>query len=252
VMTVLYFAFNNIFGKLAKRLIDRNWKLAGEKVALQDSLGRVEETYISTLQAISAAIDSNDTYANGHAARVAEYAVKIAKGLGFSPTQMEKLRDAALLHDIGRIWIPDHILRKEGPLTPEEMATVKSHPVLGAEILSEIPSLQDKIPAILHHHERYDGKGYPHGLKGWEIPLEARILAVADAFDAMTSDRPYRSARLLRESLEEIYEGAGRQFDPKVVEGFLNVLDEITQGAENMMVKGGRFGARLYSMVGNC
>lgn len=252
VMGAIFVALRRVGKRAATRLIEANWQLAGEKVSLREDLDRLEQSYIKTLQAINSAIDVNGSFTNGHASRVATYAVKIGTGFGMAPAELERLRDAALLHDIGKIWIPDYVLHKEGPLSRDELEVVRAHPVLGAEILSSAASLHDRIPAVLHHHERFDGTGYPHGLRGAEIPVEARILSLADAFDAMTSDRPFRSALVLREAIEEIYCCTGTQFDPKVVEAFMNVLDDIAMEAENLQVVPDRFGTRLYSMVGNC
>lgn len=248
----LFFAMARIGRLSAKGIIARSWELAGEKVELAESLEKLEQDYISTLQAITTAVDCNDTYANGHSSRVAECAIKIGKEMGLAVPELKRLKDAAIFHDIGKIWIPDYLLHKEGPLSSDEFSLVRTHPLLGAEIMASLPSLKELAPAVLYHHERFDGKGYPRGLKRNEIPLESRILAVADTFDAMTSERPYRSAKLLREALEEIYAGAGSQFDPRVVEAFMNVLDDIAKEAENMNLSADRFGARLYSMVGNC
>ncbi|KAF0220718.1 MAG: metal dependent [Geobacteraceae bacterium] len=252
VMCLLYFALRHIERTLALRMVGRNWELAGEKVELTESLARLEETYTSTLQSIAIAVDANDAYASGHSARVAGFAVKIGKAMGLASEELHSLEQAALFHDIGNIWVPDYISLKEGPLTAEEQAIIRKHPVMGAEMLDSVKSLRNFTPAVLHHHERFDGTGYPYGLKGLTIPLEARIMAVADAFDAMTSERPYRSAMLMREALEELYSNAGGQFDPRVVEAFLNVLDDITQEPDVVNLTEKHFGARLYSTVGNC
>lgn len=252
VMFLLYFALRHMERALALRMVGRNWELAGEKVELTESLARLEETYTSTLQAIAVAIDANDTYADGHSTRVAGFAVKIGKAMGLGEEELQSLEKGALFHDIGKVWVPDYILMKEGPLTAEEQAMIRKHPVMGADMLDSAKSLRSFAPAVLHHHERFDGTGYPYGLKGLAIPLEARILAVADAFDAMTSERPYRSALLMREALEELYSNAGGQFDPRVIEAFLNVLDDITQEPDIVNLPDKHFGARLYSTVGNC
>lgn len=234
------------------RQMKRNWDLAGEKVHLMESIARLEEGYLATIQTIAEALDAGDSYAAGHAGRVAGFAVKIGRVMGLCQHELDALERAAILHDIGKIHVPDHVWRKEGSLTPEEQALVRQHPVLGAEIVDSVKSLKEEYLAILHHHERYDGTGYPYGLKGLAIPLEARILAVADAFDAMTSERPHRSSLLMRDALEELYSNAGSQFDPRVVEAFLTVLGDISQETEIVPFANKSFGARLYSMVGNC
>ncbi|MBT0665540.1 HD-GYP domain-containing protein [Geobacter pelophilus] len=251
-MLVMYYVLTYLERTARLRQIKRNWELAGEKVHLIESVAKLEESYFSTIQSMAAAIDTNSTYSNGHSARVAGFAVKIGRAMGLCQDELDTLERAALLHDIGSIYIPDHVWRKEGPLTVEEQSLVRQHPVLGAEILDSVTSLKQESQAILHHHERYDGTGYPYGLKGLAIPLESRILAVADAFDAMTSERPYRSVLNMRDALEELYSNAGNQFDPRVVEGFLTVLDDITRETEIMPFPDKRFGARVYSMVGNC
>jgi putative nucleotidyltransferase with HDIG domain len=154
------------------------------------------------------------------------YADKIAKKMGFDEEERKKLWLAGILHDIGKIGTYDQLLDKPGKLSKEEFEIVKKHPSQGAKILSEIKQLSDIIPFIRHHHERLDGRGYPGGLKGEEIPLYARILHVADSFDSMTSDRPYRPAPPLDYALSEFKKFAGVQFDPKVVEAFLPIIEQ--------------------------
>ncbi|SNB45005.1 HD-GYP domain-containing protein [Geobacter sp. DSM 9736] len=252
LMTALYFVLRQMERASALRLVEKNWSLAGEKVDLNETLSVLEETFTTTLQSIAEAADNNDTYASGHSARVADFSVKIGKAMGLADEELESLRKAALFHDIGRIWIPGYVLSKEGPLNAEEQSMVRKHPVIGAELLDSSRALPSETAAVLHHHERFDGTGYPNGLKGLAIPLEARILAVADAFDAMTSDRPYRSALLMRDALNELYSNAGTQFDPRVVEAFISVLDDITQENDVVLMTDKHFGARLYSTIGNC
>jgi putative nucleotidyltransferase with HDIG domain len=163
----------------------------------------------------------------GHSNAVAEYATQIATALGLSEKKVELIRTGALLHDIGKIGIPDSILYKPGPLTDEEFVYIKEHPVRGAELVSTNDGLREMVPIIRHHHERYDGRGYPDGLKGQEIPVEARILCVADSVQAMESDRPYRKALGNQAIIAEINENAGSQFDPVIVEAFLKVVQEL-------------------------
>jgi putative nucleotidyltransferase with HDIG domain len=251
-MLAMYYVLTYLERSARLRQMKRNWELAGEKVQLMENIARLEEGYLSTVQSLAAALDANDTYANGHSANVARCAVKIGRAMGLCQEELDGLERAALLHDIGKVYIPAQTWRKDRGLSAEEQAQIRQHPVVGAELLDSIKSFKQEAQAILHHHERYDGTGYPYGLKGLAIPLEARILAVADAFDAMTSERPYRSALLLREALEELYSNAGSQFDPRVVEAFLTVLDDISRESEIIPFEQKRFGARLYSMVGNC
>jgi|Deesub1362A_J573_1020465.scaffolds.fasta_scaffold00004_34 putative nucleotidyltransferase with HDIG domain/PAS domain S-box-containing protein len=175
--------------------------------------------------AFANAIDAKSHWTKGHSERVARYAAEIAKEMGLREKEIETLKTAALLHDIGKIGTYDVILDKPEKLSPEEAALVKQHPVKGVEILTPIKKLQDILPIIKHHHERIDGKGYPDGLKGEEIPLSARILHVADSFDSMTADRPYRPSPGREYAISELKKHSGTQFDPQVVEAFLRILN---------------------------
>jgi HD-GYP domain-containing protein (c-di-GMP phosphodiesterase class II) len=204
-----------------------------EAVAAQASLAvenaslyaDIERGYFSTVQALAKAIEVKDPYTRGHSERVTTYALMIAEAMGLDEREKQKLKYAATLHDIGKIGIAGRVLNKPGALTKEEYTHVKTHPILGDSIVEPVEFLQEPRPIILHHHERYDGKGYPDGLKGEDIPLCARILSVADAFEAMRSDRPYRKALPLEEARRELVRNAGTQFDPRVVEVFLGILD---------------------------
>jgi len=177
-----------------------------------------------TIKMLAQALDARDHYTHGHSQQVTEYAVNIAREMGLSFKEIEIIRDAGILHDIGKIGIADAILLKPGRLTKEEYTEIKKHPVIGKKILQPVNCLADKIPLIYHHHERVDGQGYPDGLEGDNIPLGARILAVADAFQAMTSDRPYRKALPMIIAIEELERFKDRQFDTKIVDAFLRVL----------------------------
>jgi putative nucleotidyltransferase with HDIG domain len=198
-------------------------RIVAQATALGAALAENERTYDATLAALSSALDVRDTETEGHARRVVRYMELIAEGLKVPVEQHATLRRGAMLHDIGKIGVPDHILRKPGPLTENEWYTMKTHPDLGAKIIANIPFLEEVAVIIRAHHERWDGNGYPAGLSGEQIPLGARIFAVADSFDAMTSDRPYRRGRHLDEALAEIGRCAGTQFDPAVVSAFLAV-----------------------------
>lgn len=187
---------------------------------------QMEESYFSTVTALTNAIEAKDPYTRGHTERVMRYAMKIGDRLGLSSQEKDHLRFAAALHDIGKIGVSLSILDKPGILNEEEWAEVRRHPSKGIDILSPIRFLSPIIPHILHHHERYEGSGYPKGLEGDRIPLYARILAVVDAFDAMTSDRPYRKALDLESAKEELRKEAGRQFDPEIVRVFLEIIEE--------------------------
>ncbi|MFZ5434910.1 MAG: HD domain-containing phosphohydrolase [Bacillota bacterium] len=205
--------------------------LALENARLYQALRRY---YLSTLQALAAAMEAKDTYTRGHSMRVARLAQACARALGLSHEHQEHLYLAALLHDIGKIGVPESVLLKPGPLEPADWDEVKNHPVVGVRIVEPAGFHPQVVAAIRHHHENYGGGGYPDDLAGEEIPLLARIISVADAYDAMTSDRPYRGARTAEEAMEELRRGAGRQFDPRVVNAFLRIpaaeMEEIGGG----------------------
>ena len=190
---------------------------------------RLKETYISTLRALAEATDARDNYTQGHSERVARYAVSIAKEMGLSNNEINYLEQASLLHDIGKIAVPDSILHKKEKLTEEEWLIIKRHPEHSQRILSKLSFLSQIIPTVLYHHKRFDNKGYPSEETQASIPLAARILAVADAFDAMTSDRPYRDRLAVEEALEELKRCSGTQFDSKVVEALEKVHKTTTQ-----------------------
>jgi diguanylate cyclase (GGDEF)-like protein/putative nucleotidyltransferase with HDIG domain len=180
---------------------------------------------LSAVYALVSAVEAKDPFTYGHSKKVNTYAVALAEAIGLSPDDIFRVSTAALLHDIGKIGVPDKVLNKKGKLNAEEWNAIKAHPKLGATIIGNIPSLVPCVRCILHHHERWDGGGYPDGLKGEEIPIEARILAIADSFEAMTSARPYRPALPHEEILKELRQGAGLQFDPKLVEVFLRIIE---------------------------
>ena len=209
-------------------------------VALQKLILRenVERNLVDTITAFVNAIESKDRYLKGHSARVALYSVEIAQTLGMTPELVEVVRRGAMLHDLGKLSIMDTILRKPERLTPEEFTIIKSHPMVGAKILEPLRFLARETCAVRHHHERFDGAGYPDGLRGEDIPYVARVVTVADVFDAITSNRPYRTALALDEAREEISKGIGSHFDPAVAEAFLRVplerLEEINRHYETL------------------
>jgi len=182
------------------------------------------ETRENLIKALSSAIEAKDPYTKGHSERVGEYSKKLALKLGFDREKAESLYWAGILHDIGKIAIPIDILTKPGKLTDEEFEKIKVHPVISYKICESLNTLKQVLPAVKHHHERYDGKGYPNGLKGEEIPYEARIMAVTDSFDAMTSDRSYRKAMPKEKAIEILKQGAGVQWDEKIVKAFIELI----------------------------
>lgn len=193
-----------------------------ENASLHDEL---QALFLSTVSAMANSIDARDPYTKGHSERVTSYAVMIAEELKLSSDELELLRYAGLLHDIGKIRIRDHILHKPGRLTDSEFVEMKKHPEYGVEIMQPVKAFQHILPAMLHHHERYDGRGYPHGLAGDDIPLSARILCVADCFDAMTSDRPYRKGMPVENAVGELSKNKHTQFDPLLVDIFLKLVE---------------------------
>lgn len=194
---------------------------------LLDTTEKLRELNLSIVTSLSDAIETRDPYTKGHSERVAAYSVEIARNLGWDDYDMERLRTSGVLHDIGKVGIPDAVLLKPGNLSRHEYEIMKLHPELSAAIVSEIDSFKELVPWVRYHHENYDGSGYPYGLKGNEIPLGARIIAVADAFDAMTSDRPYRNALSLSKVKNIFEDGAGVQWDAEIVEIGLANLDVI-------------------------
>jgi putative two-component system response regulator len=187
----------------------------------------LRETYMRTIKALAHAIDARDHYTYSHSDNVTRYAELIARQMGLEMREIENIKDACQLHDLGKIGVHDNILSKPSALTPEEFAEIKLHSEKGAQILEPLNFMEAVIDIVKHHHERWDGKGYPDGLLGEAIPLGARIMTVADSYDAMVSARPYRKVGLLKkEAVEEIKRHSGAQFDPKVVEAFLKVFEQ--------------------------
>lgn len=183
-----------------------------------------QRNFLNTVAALAAAIDAKDSYTRGHSERVASYAVAIASELHLSDQEKTSIETASLLHDIGKIGVPDNILDKPARLTDKEYMVVKMHPYTGVQIMQPIEMLTDVLPLVLAHHEQFDGTGYLEGAKGHEIPLGARIIAIADAFEAMTSERPHRSAMTISKAITELKKNSGKQFDPDIVKIFLKVL----------------------------
>ena len=196
--------------------------IALENAKLYKSL---RDMFIDSISSLAGAIDAKDPYTNGHSQRVTEYSVEIGKEMGLNDEQLELLEYTAVLHDVGKIGITDMILNKQSQLDNEEFAIMKRHTTIGAKILSSMRSLEKLISGAQYHHEKYDGTGYFEGLKGNEIPLEARIISVADTYDAMTTDRPYRKGLAHDVAISEVNRCSGTQFDPVVVKSFTDVMD---------------------------
>ena len=191
---------------------------------LHDAYDQLQNSYLEMISTIRRVVDAKDTYTRGHSDRVSYYAARLAQYMGRDEAYCEQVRLAGLFHDVGKLSIPDDILLKPERLTDEEYEIIKSHPRQGVELLSVITHFRPILPAILCHHEHMDGSGYPEGLRGTEIPEEARIVAVADTFDAMTSDRQYRKALTAQWAMEELERYKGTQLDTEIVDTFLEML----------------------------
>ncbi|HEX9920824.1 MAG TPA: HD domain-containing phosphohydrolase, partial [Candidatus Methylomirabilis sp.] len=205
----------NEIGKLAETF---NYMI--QQLEIYDD--NMRDMFLSTVRSLAAAIDAKDPYTRGHSERVTQYSLAIAEEMKLGPREKEKINIAALLHDVGKIGIDTQILRKPNKLSDEEYTLVKQHPVLGANIVAPIKQLREIVPLMRHHHEFYDGTGFPDQINGDQIPLGARILCVADTFDAMTSDRPYQQSMEVDYVLERIKAWSGARFDPKVVTAFIS------------------------------
>ncbi|MFA5451216.1 MAG: HD domain-containing phosphohydrolase [Dehalococcoidales bacterium] len=220
------FDFNDLHTSINRALEKRRLELENreykehleEKVKIQAD--KIRQSFFNAITSLAYALEARDEYTSGHSNRVTETAVSIAHHLGLPPEEVEVIRVASTVHDIGKIGIKENVLNKPGKLTANEYEHVKSHPEIGKHILQPIGDM-GIISIVTHHHERYDGAGYPAGLKGGDIPLGARIIAVADSFDAMTSERPYRSAMSHNQAINEIINGRGSQFDPQAVDAFI-------------------------------
>jgi HD-GYP domain-containing protein (c-di-GMP phosphodiesterase class II) len=185
----------------------------------------LRRSYIATVRALSNAVEARDAYTGKHAERVAAYGMELARCCGLAVEDSPQIEFGYLLHDVGKVAVPDAILFKSSSLTEEEYSLVRRHPVIGSEILRDIDFLGEGKLVVRHHHERWDGRGYPDGLEGDTIPLAARVFAVADALDALTTDRPYRPASSFADARREVLRGAGSQFDPVVVAAYRQIPD---------------------------
>ncbi|MCD6363460.1 MAG: HD-GYP domain-containing protein [Synergistetes bacterium] len=214
------------FSQASIRFIKVFGKLISSFVTLKELLREERRFYLEVISVLVRSLELRDPYTAGHSERVAKLASELAKRLGLSHEEVEKVMWAGILHDVGKLGVPDAVLNKPGRLSPEEFEKIKKHPVLSERLVRESSALRDLAPAVKHHHERWDGKGYPDGLKGEEIPLWARIIALADAFDAMTSDRIYRRRKSVEEAIRELEKGKGSQVDPKLTDIFIDMIKE--------------------------
>lgn len=238
-LCVPFISTDGVIGAIAVGTHDREHRFSSDDVRLLSTIANhvtmavgnidlfssLQEAYLATVRSLAAAVDAKDPYTRGHSDRVAGFAKAIAERLGLTHDQCTALEMAAYLHDIGKIGIAEDILRKPGPLTPEQRSVMRHHPLIGAGILKPVAFPWPITPVVRHHHEHYDGGGYPAGLAADEIPMLARILSVADAFEAMLADRPYRPGRTVDEAIEELRRCSGTQFDPRVVEAFVEELE---------------------------
>ena len=226
-LLILYLLLIKIIYDFSMKMLKQNEALIKNSNDLKEAYSKLNLSYKSTIIALSKAIDARDTYTAGHSERVTQISLKIGRVIGLSFGQLNVLEIAALFHDVGKIGIPDQVLNKPGKLTNEEFNQIKEHPSIGVDILKSIKFLDDTLTIILHHHEKYDGSGYPSGISGEAIPLESRIICVADSYDAMTSDRPYRKGLLHSIAINELIKFKGIQFDPVIVEAFLKIDFEL-------------------------
>ncbi len=223
----LFLLLIGILYRTSKTLVFQNEHLNKQKGEIANSYQKLDSSYRSTVIAMSNAVDARDSYTAGHSSRVSEISLMIGKELGLSEIDLKNLEYATLFHDIGKIGISDNILNKSGKLSDDEFDIIKNHPIIGVNILKDIDFLKDSLPLILHHHEKFGGGGYPNNLKGDDIPFGARIISIADTYDAMTSDRPYRKGMNHDLAIKEIIQNKGTQFDGRIVDAFLNIESKV-------------------------
>jgi uncharacterized domain HDIG len=222
-LLILYLLLLKIVYNSSVTMVKQNEELVKNAHDIKLAYSKLNMTYKNTILAISKAIDARDQYTAGHSERVAKIALAIGQALNLPKEQLETLELSALFHDVGKIGIPDYILNKPARLTDEEFNKIKEHPSIGVDILKTIDFLSQALPIILHHHERFDGGGYPEGIKGINIPFESRIICVADSYDTMTSDRPYRNGLPHEVAVSELLKNRDIQFDSNVVDAFFKV-----------------------------
>lgn len=229
-LVVLWFALSRIVAQAARTVDIQNTDLRRLADERADSLGELEDNYLGTLRALAVAVEDRCSYTSGHSQRTRYLSLAIARRLGLREEDLAILGPAAILHDIGKIGTPETIMEKAGALTTDEWEKVKQHPVVGAQIVSAVTLLANLAPIIRGHHENFDGTGYPDGFTGEQIPLAARILAVADAFDAITSNRPYREGISIEDALVRLKQNSGGRYDPAVVSAFIGLCRDDFSG----------------------
>lgn len=223
-LLLLYFLLFEIINKASKKLVKQKEDVELKNEELVEVYKKLNNSFNSTIQVITDAIDARDSYTAGHSNRVMSYSIAIGRKLNMNEESIEQLRLAALLHDIGKIGISDEVLLKPDKLSDNEYEIIKKHPQIATNILKSVDAFNILLPSILHHHERYDGRGYPHNLSAEDIPLNARIISVADTFDAMTSNRPYRKALPFEKAINEIEANKEKQFDPYIASVFIEII----------------------------
>lgn len=223
-LSLFYFAFLALMVRSSVRISTQNEELKEFSEELKTSCEELKQGFADTLEALIVTLDQKDPYSAGHSLRVAAYSAAIGQELNLPEEKLDRLNRAALFHDIGKVCIPESILQKPAKLTKKEQQVVRQHTVVGSKIINPLTHMKDIVPGVRHEHERFDGNGYPDGIRGKEIPFEARVIAVADSFDAMMSDRPYRRALTQKQAEEELSRNSGTQFDPELVEIFLKVI----------------------------
>lgn len=229
-LILLYLALFGIVRRASRTIVT-------QQQALQGYTNELEASYDRTIASLAAAVDARDASTEQHSARVTDLSIELGRWLGLSDTEIQQLHRGALLHDVGKIGVSDAILRKPGSLTDAEWQEMRRHPEIGYRILQNVSFLEDALPVVLHHHERWDGSGYPHRLRGSEIPLQARLFAVIDAYDAITSDRPYRAGAQHDEAMERLQRDAGTHFDPTMVDAFAAMMEaraDLKQGQADL------------------
>jgi HD-GYP domain-containing protein (c-di-GMP phosphodiesterase class II) len=212
------------------REINQLWQVERARSAeLEEALGRLRESYVDMIRTLAFVVEAKDPGTRAHLSRTHDYAVVLTRAIDPGLADDEQLRHGFLLHDVGKVGVPEAILNKPGPLDEQEWRIMRTHPLLGIQMVAGIKPLGRAVEVVRSHHERWDGGGYPAGLRGEQIPFGARIFSVADAFDAMTSDRPYRRALTVEEAHREILDGGGSQFDPEVVAAFDGIADVLPE-----------------------